>query len=241
MRTLSAQELVSTWEAAETQHPVDRALTMLSPVDPQRDRRTLAALSVGARDALLLSLRERTFGSRLDGVGDCPACGVQIEFSITVDELRAPAPNAARLVTHGELELEFRPVDSFDLVAIASAVSVDDARAILLSRCVSSARRGGETVDPRALPADVVAALEEAMQAADPQADVRIAFDCPSCAHRWRAPFDIAAFFWTELRTHARRLLQDVAELARAFAWSEAELLAMTAERRAFYLQLVRA
>jgi hypothetical protein len=51
--------------------------------------------------------------------------------------------------------------------------------------------------------------------------------------------FDIISFFWTELDSLARRLLQDVHVLAKAYSWREADILSMSATRRQFYLEMV--
>jgi hypothetical protein len=69
---------------------------------------------------------------------------------------------------------------------------------------------------------------------------VLINLRCPDCGHDWQSVFDIASFFWTEISVQARRLLQDVATLARAYGWREADILEMSSARRAFYLEVVR-
>ena len=66
MRGLSAQELLYTWEVALRAHSVERAITILEMALPEVPRDELLALSVGQRDARLLSIREATFGSRLE-------------------------------------------------------------------------------------------------------------------------------------------------------------------------------
>ena len=66
-------------------------------------------------------------------------------------------------------------------------------------------------------------------------------FDCPACRHRWQAVFDILTFFWTEIRREARRLLEHVHVLARAYGWREGEILALSERRRQAYLEMVGA
>jgi hypothetical protein len=67
MRPLSPQDLLLVWERGQRQHPMDRALTLLSAAYPDRKSAELAQLSIGQRDSLLLSLRSRTFGDTLKG------------------------------------------------------------------------------------------------------------------------------------------------------------------------------
>lgn len=64
MSPLAAHGLLKVWEVGQDQHPLDRALTLLAAC-PELTRDELAALSVGQRDARLLTLRERTSGPAL--------------------------------------------------------------------------------------------------------------------------------------------------------------------------------
>jgi hypothetical protein len=89
------------------------------------------------------------------------------------------------------------------------------------------------------LPAEVVSGIAESMAQADPLADIQLKIDCPSCRHRWRAAFDIVSFLWTEIEAWAGRMLSEVHTLARAYGWREAEILALSATRRQFYLEMV--
>src|SRR5438105_12922176 len=53
MHTLSAQQLIHLWEVGLNQHPLDRALTILTTVFPGTTRNTLASLTVGQRYSCL--------------------------------------------------------------------------------------------------------------------------------------------------------------------------------------------
>jgi len=241
VRALGSQEIVAVWEAAMPQHPIDRALTLLC-ASVGRDRAELAELSLGERDELLFELRERLFGAALEAYVECPECGEQLEFSTTTTSLRArPAGDAARELVSGEYALEFRLLNSRDLGAIVEAGEPEAARAVLLERCVLAARRAGEPLAPRELPPEIVDELGERIEAADPQAAVRVTLPCPACGAQCRVPFSIAAFLWSEVNAQARRLLHEAADLARAFGWRDVDTLAMSPARRRFYLELARA
>jgi hypothetical protein len=55
-----------------------------------------------------------------------------------------------------------------------------------------------------------------------------------------QAALDAAALTWAQVRAAAGRLLGDIADLAAAFGWTEAEVLALPERRRAAYLELTR-
>ncbi len=61
----------------------------------------------------------------------------------------------------------------------------------------------------------------------------------PQCPHRWPVTLDIASFFWNEIAVQAKRLCHEVHVLARAYAWREADILAMSERRRQYYLNMV--
>ncbi|WP_156096301.1 phage baseplate protein [Amycolatopsis jejuensis] len=203
--------LLAAWEAALGFAGVRRALALA--VAGGAEPASVADLALGRRDEFLLALRERCFGTTYPCLVTCPACGEDLELELTGDDLRASGGTAT---TAG---YEVRPVTSRDLLEVRT-------RRELLARCVVSAPS----------PEGEVPAV--ALSTCDPQADVRIDLDCASCGHRWTSPFDIARYLWTELETHARRLLYDVHALATAYGWAEADVLAVSPARRRYYLEL---
>src|SRR5262249_26779625 len=146
----------------------------------------------------------------------------------TTDIRATLPPDVALTLTAAEHEIHFRLPDSFDLLAIPAGVDLDDARRHLLQRCVVSAVRHGESVAAAELPAETVVGVAARMAEADPQADVQLELQCPACGGAWRAAFDIVGFFWTEIDAWARRTLNEVHVLARAYGWREADILALS-------------
>ena len=244
MRPLSAHTLLQVWEMGQHQHPIDRALTVLSLTCPEKSTEELVSLSVGQRDAYLLTLRELMFGPHLDSRVECPHCQESLEFSLTVNDIRFMTPGeypppSYELKTAG-ICLHFRLPDSQDLAAIATCMDLETASAQLLQRCVLQASRDDETaLSYDQLPQPVLAQLGEQMAACDPQADVFIPLTCTACEQVWKSIFDIGDFLWAELTAQARRLLQEVHSLARFYGWREADILAMSAARRQLYLDMV--
>ncbi|HEX2090775.1 MAG TPA: hypothetical protein VHG28_00180 [Longimicrobiaceae bacterium] len=222
---------------------MDRALMILGAALPEMSGEELAALSIGERDACLLTLREMTLGPALSCYVECPECSEQLEFTTRVEDIRVvPAlqrvPHEHVLRTEG-FEVRFRLLTSRDLRSLAGRRDVAAARALLLRRSVLGATLGGAEVAVEELPEPVVAALAAQVAERDPQAEVLFNLECPGCSHGWAATFDVVSFFWTELSALARRLLAEVHTLARAYGWREADILAMSSARRRAYLEMV--
>jgi uncharacterized protein (UPF0212 family) len=229
-RALGAGDLLEVWEAGEDQDPVERALTLLRAIEPDRDE--AGTVPVPERDARILALRVAAFGPRLEGFAVCPSCGERLEFALTVDPgaLRiAEAPS--RAVTADGRELQLRLPDSDDLHAAAALGDRARARRLLAARCARD-----DTLSP-----DAVEAIAQRMGEIAEPAEIRIDLACPACGHAWQSTLDIAAFVWSELRAEAHRLLGEVDALARAYAWSETTVLALSPRRRRHYLELALA
>lgn len=243
MRPLSASEMIQIWETGQNQHKIDRGLTMLSAACPEKLVSDLMTLTIGQRDAYLLTLRELTFGSKLNGFAECLKCGEKLEFDLRVSDIRLqdlsqPMPLDYTLGVDG-YQIQFRLPNSQDLAAVATCQNSDIATAILMQRCILNCDRDQQPVSLDQLPAAVMAYLSEQMSEYDPQAEIQLALSCPACGHAWSALFDIVDFFWTELNSQAKLLLQDVHLLARFYGWREVDILSMTEVRRQFYLGLI--
>jgi hypothetical protein len=245
---LSDGRLLDAWEAGHPATPIDRAGLLFeagrSIAGPRDDASVdIDDLTLGMLDAGLLSCHEATFGSRIEALAQCPACDEQLGFGFELDDVRSevgrPDERFEVVSSDGRYRADVRLPTLADLRAAAGGGVLDDARRILDRRCISGATRDGQAVDVDDLPDEVVEEAGRVMAARDRQADVRLALDCPVCGHRWEARFDIAAFLWQEIDARARRLLVDVHTLATAYGWSEAEILALPAERRRAYLELV--
>jgi hypothetical protein len=243
MPPLSSHDILHIWELGQGRHPVDRALLCLAAVCPEMTREELAVLSIGQRDAHLLTLREQTFGATLNGFAECPQCVERLEFTLAAADLRVAAESGQdqkefELVME-DLVLRFRLPDSVDLAAVATCKDADTARCLLVQRCVLQASHDGAPVTHSDLPTEVMNRLAMRMAECDPQAEVLLELDCPGCSHHWQLLFDILSFFWAEISAQAKRLLREVHTLARAYGWREADILSMSATRRRWYLEMV--
>lgn len=230
---ISATSLLQVWERGQLQAPVEKALTLLAAAYPDATREELAMLSIGRRDASLLTLREQLFGSQLSSLTDCPACGEQLELNFNVADIRAHSPAATESLSLCEsgYELELRLPNSFDLLRLANCSTIGEMRSRLFEQCV--------THGPDELPVEIVNLAIARMGEADPQADVEVDLSCPECRHVWQTGFDIVTYLWSELHTWAGQMLREVHLLASSYGWSEADILNMSAPRRRGYLEML--
>jgi len=226
------------WQAAEGLAPVERSLVLAAAGG--EDPAALRGLPIGRRNARLLALHAALGGRLLEATAPCPSCGELAEFAVDPEALpRSDEPVEPVPVEADGFVVSWRPPDSDDVAAAMSAGDAVAAERLLLSRCVTAAAGSDATVDGTALPAPVRAAVDRAMAEADPLGEVLIDVACPTCGAAFVADLDVGDFVWAEVRARAWRLLQDVHVLARAYGWTEAEVLALGDRRRAAYLELV--
>jgi hypothetical protein len=220
--------LLSVWEQGHARRPLDRALLLLWACTGSAGG---ATLPLGQRDAALLHARIALFGATLEATAECPHCGNRLAFALPLQQLAdAAAPAAADTIVDCAGG-RFRLPTSADLAQAMGAAEPRRALALALR------------VDPEGLAPDerTVAELEAALAAADPAAQLDIALRCDACGETFAAPFDAAECLWLDVQARARHTLDEVHQLASAYGWSEAEVLAVPPARRQHYLQRVLA
>jgi len=242
MRPLSAAQLLDAWERGLSEPTCTRSLPLLAAASPDFSPDALAMLSIGERDRSLLTLRVWTFGSEVAAVTRCSGCGEALEW--TVDAANLNLADEAQSV--GELTVEvggycvrFRVPNTMDLASITGCKNAASARLKLLENCITSAQLEGEDISPTTLPDAVTRDVAAQMAEADPQAQLEVDLSCPACGQHWQALFDIESFFWSEIGAWAQRMLSEVHVLARAYGWSEKQILSLSPWRRQAYLSLV--
>jgi uncharacterized protein (UPF0212 family) len=241
MRSLSNSELVAVWEWGQNKPSLQQALIILSAAYPDMTLQDMTGLTVGDRDKMLLRLREGIFGPRVLGLASCPNCGEKLELSFEAANVPERDLNKSQRVeslTIEEFTVSFRLPTILDLMQ-STAHDVPTMRRELLNCCISRAEKSGMEFEADLLPEAVLEAVVEWMEEADPHGDLQIGVSCPMCHQENQLPFDIVSFFWIEIDAWARRLLGEVHLLARAYGWSEGDILAMSSMRRQIYLNLV--
>jgi len=235
---LSSSTIVDLWERGQNRHPIDRALLVIGAAYPDRSFESLVDLSIGARDDAILQLRRATFGSELAAFTNCTKCNERLEFTLSANQFTRKLTTASNETTVSAVGHVFRLPTSRDLAAISGAFAEEDAIRDLLQRCCVDIRadEGANTLEDWS--ADMIAEVEARMEEVDSTAALELGLTCAACGHTWQSVFDIASFLWEEISSRAQQLLHEVHLLARAYAWPERDILAMTDARRRLYLDL---
>lgn len=211
-------------------------------------------LTAGDRERLLLALCERLLGPEIDLVTTCPACRelVEVPFrfanvlareagedgaplrSIGSFGFASPAPAARERTLTWSARL--RPPTGVDLERAARSGAAA-ARELIVNCIEDLTGPAGDRVARDQLPAECEADVADALLALDPAAESRVAIACPFCSTPIDSLLDACAILQDGLGG-TRRIYDEVYRMARAYHWSEAEILSLPLRRRRHYLSI---
>jgi hypothetical protein len=225
-------ELATAIIAAATERIGDRA-----PISPALAR----ALSAGDRERLLLACAAATLGETVDLMVSCPKCGELIELPMALRDLLHPSAEGVRPRQHeirvGPRRLRFRLPNGGDQEDAARAALVDPqaAAALLVERCLGDDGAQAGAIDP-----ELATALDEAIEQLDSAAEIVVEAACPACSGQIRALLDGFTLLHSGIAS-GDRLFAEIDSLARAYHWSEADILSLPLPRRRRYLDIILA
>jgi hypothetical protein len=230
--------LLSLWERGVSQGDFDRGDALIEALDAGGS----APRTLGERTIRLLNAHARLFGPRLDLLSHCPSCGTDAQFSadcaVLALQLPVPESTASHHVDIDDLAISFHLPTHADVATAAHALTDDGFVRRLLEGCVVACTRDGTPVPSDEWPPSMLDALSARIEALDPGASVSFALRCPACASGWRAPLDCGQLLWQKVQLAAERLLLDIDTLARAYGWTESDVLRLSPVRRAAYVQM---
>ncbi|MEQ7128695.1 hypothetical protein ABN034_29725 [Actinopolymorpha sp. B11F2] len=232
--------LLVAWEDAAGAPPVARGTVLVHRAGLVDDVDTALDLPIGAVASLAARLYAEEFGAVVSGILTCHSCEQRLDVELPMDSVVAASQDESvgaesAVALSGGRRLLVRAPTTRDLVAAGG--SHDPARE-LLNRCVRA--EDNAPVDADGLDDAALTLVDAAAEELAGSAAVVVRTACPSCGTEVAAPLDVAALLWDRVAYAAPAILAEVAELAAAFGWAEAEVLALTPVRRRTYLELAR-
>lgn len=256
MTSLTASRLLAIWEQGLDRPLLWKTSELLAAAFSGLNTSRAGSLSIGERDARLLTLREYLFGSTFHNLAACPQCSQPVEWQVNIADIRIqashdPEPGRQFRLKSKGYDVQFRLPSSQDIEAVLASLPVshtstdkgDSGASLqanqLLERCILSVTWKGKPRAADKLPHSLRELVSQKMQSEDPQADIKMLLNCPYCKHSWHTCFDIAVYLWEEIHRWALRILHTVHRLAKAYHWSEHDILDMSPRRRQMYLQMI--
>ena len=244
----------------ESMVSVERDTTLLASLlyGPEGNAITLAQareLSMGDRELLLLLLRRRMFGSVMQSVLNCPSCNERLDLDLKVDDLIVESSIAHQVLYEEEIEVEgarfqvtFHLPTGGDVEKVLRSADAGlwGAAKALARECVHSVAGIGDSGSPHEMtqkdwPDALFREVSARIEQLDPQAEIELQSKCPACGYEFRQSVDPGGYLVHELAARQLAKYQEVHQLARAYHWSEAEILGMGSRKRQIYLDLLAA
>lgn len=208
------------------------------------DREALWQWSVGERLQGLLAIFLATSGRVMTAVATCGhrECGEQVELEFELEGFATGSPMATTWSSPDGERVQCRPPTGRDQEAWRAQAQMEGvidepwlARR-LIDSIDGSPPDAGWTI-PEAWLEPIAASLE----ACDPLTALTITMTCAVCARPTDVEVDLEYLLIEGLRQPQRALLEDIHRLAGAYRWSETEIIALPAWRRAHYLARIDA
>jgi hypothetical protein len=236
MRTLGNAEILGLWERGFRRHPLDRALLALAAAFPDLSYESLADWPIGLRNQALSKLFCQCFGLDLRAWTICANCNEKLEFEmnpllLTGRDFQEDNRLIEPMTANGRV---FRIPTSRDLAQAASATDPAAGAVRIVESCLL-----GEC-PPAKWSDEELSAIGERLASADPLAEMCLTLHCPNCGKDWQETFDLVSFFWILVEARARQLLFAIHTLASTYGWSEADILSMSENRRAVYMEMLQ-
>lgn len=224
-------ELLVVWEDGQELSSLERSMLAVRTWETVGDETTV---SIDDLNRQVLRLRSLLFGKDIEFYATCDECGEPLEFTVDASQFASEEATVSEdPLLIGGVEVECHPPTAADLVA---AAGMPDPPRWVAERCVRAKDDAVEQIPN--LTHEDVGLIEDWLREQHPLLEVIFAIACPGCGHEWDQLLDIDGLLWRDIDSEARRLLEDVDRLARSYGWNEADILAMSPQRRARYLEL---
>ncbi len=198
-------------------------------------------LSVGRRLERLLTLASHGERSAFSFPFHCSGCRQQLEFELTLDEIREQQRQADSIdvvaVEYGGKSLAFRKPRGRDQENWGAMNLLDQTEA-MRAMLGSLALRHEVPADPAP---ELIDLVDDAMDEADPLVNFHCQITCAECAASNELAIDLCEVALSILRRLQRQLIVNVHKLASRYHWSEQEIFAVPHWRRQEYLDLIAA
>lgn len=200
------------------------------------------AQSAGARIAALLHLYARDSGNdRVELSARCvhAGCDETFAFELPLGALAAhpPMPATVGVILAGGRRVTLRQPIGRDLARWRLARPATRAQAMRLmldDLLVEGAPGPDEALSP-----EQELTISEAIAARDPLVALTVGADCPACGRAQDVAVDAEGLALRHFARRQQAMLRDVHRLARSYGWSERQIMALPAARRASYLALI--
>jgi hypothetical protein len=247
-RSLSAGDLLVAYEQQPLQPAWRWPAVLLTLGYAQLSVDAAVNLPLPKRERLLLILRRSNFGDAMRAQSRCGACGSDNEINLSCDALLTAFPNTEGLesdsgpvgwsltVLPSGVQATLQSLSAFDL-AEASHLPATKTAHFLQEHSLKSLEKSGQVLSWEQLNLEDQNALTQALESLS--GGIRLEVICSACGGKENRDLDLGLWIAQDVSRATRKVLQEVDTLARAYGWSESDILNLSNRRRQLYLEMV--
>jgi len=240
---VSTAQLMQLWESARAAPSCQFGVVILRFAAPELSEEQLLNMSTGARDGLLLRVRLQWFGPLVQSSTPCTSCKLPIEADLDLQQFTPPLTLKAPYseCSYKGKTIRVRGLRVKDEIEYATrGLSGAKATSFILDKVIAKQCFDRQNVlkeienDPA-----FFKQIEEHMEIADPWATVWLNLACQECKAEHSLLFDIKDILYNDLQNWFAEIMEQIHILARAYGWSEQEILSLSSQRRLWYCRRV--
>lgn len=203
------------------------------------DPAEVAGWTLDRRLRALAGIARATFGNSLAWQARCPACREPMELELGLAPLLTTADDSGAIecAPRPGTRLSLRLPTGLDQQSWRELAVPHGELSLAMARSLVEGLDGGVPDPGWRMPEEWLDAVEAELAARDPLNMLEAGARCPSCDTASAIELDLEAVILELLAREQRRVMEEVHRLARAYHWSEAEVLTIPPRRRAFYLR----
>lgn len=200
--------------------------------------------SVAARLQGLLAVAHATIGPITTAVATCnhADCGERIELDLALADFALnPGETISWQTPLKQLANIRLPAGSDQLAWYVHNRDCGKVEAGWLARRLITRLDSAAPAEDWQLPVDWLAPLGTALDGADPLTALSVSAQCPACTTPLDVEVDLEFLLLEDFRRQQRVLLDEIHQIAGRYHWSEVDIIALPAWRRARYLSRIHA
>ena len=233
---MQTNTILDVWDNCVNKGQLYKGVILASLAFPDKDPSSIMKWSIEKRDAALFHIRKTLFGNQFTNLAHCPQCSQTVEWELSFQQLQIPS--ILEMPDNVEIAIDIPAYKILVRLPNSNDLLIKDELQILYS-CILNRDNYEDQNFETGLPDLLVQKINEQFNSSCYASNITYQLNCTDCSHEWQGIFDILSYLWKEIDQWAKGFLQQISLLAKAYGWSETEIINMSKNRRNHYLQLI--
>ncbi|CAH8296342.1 hypothetical protein EV196_11157 [Mariniflexile fucanivorans] len=233
---MNTSSILEVWDYCVGKNQTIKGAALASLVLNEANHSNIFNWSIEKRDVALFHVRKMLFGNRFNNIAHCPKCKQAVEWDFYFHQMEIPI----LIDTPDNIEI---PIDIPNYHIMVRLPNSDDLickeEIQIIRKCILNLKDFPEGTFNQKIPDDLLMQINNKFNKTCKASNISYHLNCTECKHEWDVVFDISTYLWKEIDQWAKSFLRQICLLAKAFGWSELDIINMSENRRNHYLNLL--